>query len=176
MNLKLTTSLNWDRHLVADALGMNNDALNSWIGDGRNMNRLVHASLVTNLKATTRAVAGGAHILILENGREYVVRCLTKRGVSFMPAYMKGCGRSYKAPAFREWLGDFDGFMVPNITDWPVVDVYSLNSLEVLRLFDNGSIEPELTFHQFLYLIEHPNIAKTQPQPYLYLANHAKAS
>jgi len=175
--LKLATTLTWDRSLVADALRMNEDTLNSWIADGRNMNRLVQSALATDLDADTRAVPGGARILILENGREYVVRCLTKHsGVSFMPSYMKGHGRSYKAPAFREWLGDFDGFLVPNITDWPLVDVYQLSNREVLQLFDNGHFPPELTFNQFLYLIDHPHIPKTQPQPYIYLATHAKAS
>ncbi len=175
--MKLVTTLAWDRSLVADALGMNHDALNSFIADGRCMNKIVQASLITDLNADTRAVTGGAQILVLENGREYVVRCLTKHsGVSFMPSYMKGHGRSYKAPAFRDWLGDFDGFLVPNITDWPAVDVYQLSAREVLQLFDNGNYQPELTFNQFLYLIDNPHLYKTQPQPFIHLAKHAKAS
>ena len=175
--MKQVATLTWDRSLVAEALGLNNDTLNYWANDGRNLNSLVQFKLIAELNARTRTVTGGTRMFVLENEREFLVRCLTKHtGVSFMPSYMKGHGRSYKPNAFRDWMGDFDGFLVPNITDWPVVDVYRLSNREIIQLFGHGKFKPELTFHQFLYLIDHPHIVKRQPQPYHYLTNHAKAS
>lgn len=62
---------------------------------------------------------------------------------------MKGHGGGYDQDAWRRWLVSLDGFLVPDISEFPSVDVFLIEVDEVLDYFQGGERLPELGFREF---------------------------
>ena len=164
--LEFLTTLSWNRSDVGTALGLDDDQLNNWARDGRNMNTLVQHRIASDQGWRLVSVEGGTKVLVSDDGRRYWVRCVNKNGVHLTRASMRGHGRSFKEGAFRSWLQGFDGFLLANVDDWPLVDVYHLSATDTLALYQAGVADDKahLSFQSFLRLAE-PDVEATDDAP-----------
>lgn len=120
------------------------------------MNALLQLRIASELEAKLISVSGGSKLVVTGDSSRFRVRCVNKNGVSFAPSYMLGHGRAFNEKGFRSWLAGFDGFLVANILDWPVVDIFQLSCEETLELYEGGHLDEvaSLPLSNFLELTE----------------------
>jgi len=111
--------------------------------DGRNASNMMRHLAVDTFPSTCRLMNQQEEVDIIAIGddgwaEKWMVVCLTKHGVSFAPSKMKGVGRKFNAEDWAHGLGRIKGFVVCDITEFPLVEIYHVSSEEVLKAYLNG--------------------------------------
>ena len=120
--------IRFDRAALASALGVSEQDIQEYLTDGRRASFIIERRLKWDNPEWQLAPSEGAGFdLIDPNGGRWEVRCITKQGVYFNPSNQVGSGRVFDEAEFLNKLRSVAGFILADITKFPVVPVFKFS-------------------------------------------------
>ena len=77
-----------------------------------------------------------------KNGDHYEQKCFTKRGAIYRPSNMIGQGRVFCKESFQKHASELI-YVLPDIIDFPKINVLFKKGSELLKDFPDGKISPK---------------------------------
>ena len=131
----------WDMQALASAFKVTTDDIKEYMTDGRRVSFIIERRLKWEHPGWSLAASEGAgHDLLDPDGNKWEVRSITKRGVYFTPSNQVGSGRMFDEQGFRNKLSEIKGFILTDIVNFPVVDVFVVPVTNVLRWYEEGHL------------------------------------
>ncbi|MDA7943134.1 MAG: hypothetical protein MPJ06_03905 [Nitrosopumilus sp.] len=119
--------LEWDLERLADVLRLSKEEARDYFRDGRRSGFLVEKGILRKnpmLKAAPENM-----IYDVQNGEErWEVRTITSNGINFRPSVDIGAGRKFNKTRFEQKLQCVTGFIVCDVSTFPVVPYWSILS------------------------------------------------
>jgi hypothetical protein len=117
--------LKWDLEKLAEAFGVTQDDIREYLTDGRRVSFIIERRLKWENPNWTLAPSEGAGYDLRDpQGGLWEVRSITKDGVYFNPSFQVGSGRKFEEIGFQEKLRGIKGFILSDIVEFPIVDVF----------------------------------------------------
>lgn len=135
--------MEWSIPALSESLQMTQGEVCEYFKDGRTASFIIERRLAKELDFHL-APTNAQFDLTDEDGGKWEVRCLTKRGVYFMPSNQVGSGRFFDEAAFHQKLETIAGYIVADITEFPVVPFDFIQSHQVADLK-----RPRLTWRKY---------------------------
>ncbi|HYF08050.1 MAG TPA: hypothetical protein VD970_10540 [Acetobacteraceae bacterium] len=141
--MKSRFTLIWDEALLALAFRVTVEDVREYMTDGRRVSFIIERRLAWENKGWALAPSEGAGYDLRDpEGGLWEVRSIGRGGVYFTPSNQVGSGRSYEEEGFLAKLGLVKGFILADITEFPVVECYRLESSLVRRWHREGKLGP----------------------------------
>lgn len=120
--------IRFDRAAIASAFGVSEQDIQEYMTDGRRASFIIERRLKWDNPDWKLAPSEGAGFdLIDPNGHRWEVRCITSQGVYFNPSNQVGSGRVFNEREFLNKLYGIAGFILADITKFPVVPVFKFS-------------------------------------------------
>jgi hypothetical protein len=133
--------LRWDIQKLAEAFSVKEDDIREYLTDGRRVSFIIERRLIwENFKWELAKSEGAGYDLIDPSGDKWEVRSITSRGVYFNPSNQVGSGRQFNEAGFLNKLYGLKGFILSDITTFPIVEVYKVPVENVRRWYHEGSL------------------------------------
>jgi hypothetical protein len=126
--------LEWDDQELAKAFKVTTADIREYLTDGRRVSFIIERRLKWKHPGWDLAPTEGAGYDLLDpDGGRWEVRSITKDGVYFNPSNQVGKGRKFNEQGFQAKLAGVKGFILSDIVNFPVVDVYVVPVSNVIR-------------------------------------------
>lgn len=133
--------LNWDVQKLSEALHLSKDDTISYFRDGRRISFILERRICKDVLGGEMPKSEGASFDIFDKeGNKWEVRCVTDTGTYFCPSSMIGVGRVFDEIGFIDKLKEIKGYILADITKFPLVEYWSTTSDEVMDLYLNKRI------------------------------------
>lgn len=134
-------TLEWNLDELERAMKLNRDDVRAYFTDGRRVSFILERRLMREVLGGHLAGSeGDDHDLVDREGRRWEVRSVSARGMYFCPSYMVGSGRRFDCPGFLRKLDAIHGYVISDITGFPSVPYWFVESNRVQQWWDNGSL------------------------------------
>ena len=134
-------SLSWNLAEIAKALKISPEAVHEYFTDGRRVSFILERRIATEvLNATLAHSEGAGYDLIDSSGAKWEVRSISAGGIYFCPSYMVGSGRSFDEPGFLAKLKEIKGYILSDITAFPDVPFWIVESETVMAWWREHSL------------------------------------
>jgi hypothetical protein len=134
-------SLSWNLAEIAKALKISPEAVREYFTDGRRVSFILERRIATEVLSATLAKSEGAgYDLVDSSGAKWEVRSISDGGVYFCPSYMVGSSRSFDEPGFLAKLKEIKGYILADITAFPDVPFWIVQSETVMEWWKNRSL------------------------------------
>ena len=156
-NMSPTGYFKFDLAEISKALRITDDDTKKYFTDGRRVSFLIERRAVESMPGSRLAPNEGSGFdLIDTNGGYWEVRSLTKGGIYFCPSYMVGSGRKFDEFGFLEKLGNVEGYIVTDISEFPTMPYWIIRYELVKRWWDSGELgtNSKIPRNKFLRLIK----------------------
>jgi hypothetical protein len=138
---KADGSLSWDLAEIAKALKISPEAVREYFTDGRRVSFILERRIANEvLNATLAKSEGAGYDLVDSSGSKWEVRSISEGGIYFCPSYMVGSGRSFDEPGFLAKLTEIKGYILADITAFPDVPFWVVQSTTVLAWWRKHSL------------------------------------
>lgn len=136
--MKSRFQMEWDATKIAEAFKISEEDVIEYLTDGRRVSFIIERRLKWENKGWELAPSEGAgYDLIDPEGNLWEVRSITRGGVYFNPSNQVGSGRIFNEEGFRKKLKSIKGFILSDIVNFPVVDIYVVSTEKVITWFEN---------------------------------------
>ena len=126
--------LRWDDEQLANAFKVTPSDIREYLTDGRRVSFIIERRLKWENPGWQLAPSEGAGYDLLDpDGGMWEVRSITRGGVYFNPSSQVGSGRRFNEEGFQLKMSGIKGFILCDIVDFPVVEVYVVPVANVLR-------------------------------------------
>lgn len=124
----------WDEDELAHAFKVTTKDVREYLTDGRRVSFIIERRLMWENPGWKLAPSEGAGFDLLDpDGGMWEVRSITRQGVYFNPSNQVGSGRKFNEDGFQLKMKSIKGFILSDIVNFPVVDVYVVPVENVLR-------------------------------------------
>jgi hypothetical protein len=126
--------LRWDEEELARAFKVTTTDVREYLTDGRRVSFIIERRLKWENPGWKLAPSEGAGYDLLDpDGNMWEVRSITRQGVYFNPSNQVGSGRMFNEDGFTAKLSGIKGFILSDIVEFPVVDVFVVPVENVVR-------------------------------------------
>lgn len=126
--------LRWDEEELARAFKVTTADVREYLTDGRRVSFIIERRLKWENPGWKLAPSEGAGYDLLDpDGNMWEVRSITRQGVYFNPSNQVGSGRVFNEDGFTAKLSGIKGFILSDIVEFPVVDVFVVPVENVFR-------------------------------------------
>lgn len=146
-------TMSWNEDELAKAFKVTVDDIREYLTDGRRVSFIIERRLKWENPGWELAASEGAGYDMLDpEGGKWEVRSITKGGVYFKPSAQVGSGRSYNEEGFFKKLSGIEGYILSDITTFPVVTCYVVPVENVMRWHKAGMLgkQAQVTRARFL--------------------------
>ncbi len=125
----------FDIALLAEGMRITEDEVKGYFTDGRRISFVLERRIAREiLEGKLAKSEGDAWDIIDANGDLWEVRSLSKT-TYFCPSYMVGSGRKFDEAGFLDKLSRIRGYVISDITLFPEIPVWLVESREVLEWY-----------------------------------------
>ena len=133
--------LNWDVQKLSEAMHLSKDDVVDYFRDGRRISFILERRICKEvLGGRMPKSEGSAFDIFDKEGNKWEVRCVTDQGTYFCPSSMIGAGRHFDEEGFLNKLKEIKGYILADITKFPLVEYWSVTSYEIIDLYVNKRI------------------------------------
>ena len=133
--------LNWDVQKLSEAMHLSKDDVVDYFKDGRRMSFILERRICKEVFGGSMAKSEGSSFDIFDKNKDkWEVRCVTDQGTYFCPSSMIGAGRYFDEEGFLNKLKEIKGYILADITKFPLVEYWSTTSDEIMDLYVNKRI------------------------------------
>lgn len=126
--------LRWDEEELARAFKVTTMDVREYLTDGRRVSFIIERRLKWENPGWKLAPSEGAGYDLLDpEGNMWEVRSITRQGVYFNPSNQVGSGRVFNEDGFAFKLSGIKGFILSDIVEFPIVDVFVVPVENVVR-------------------------------------------
>lgn len=150
-------TFSWDLPALASALHLTEDDARNYFRDGRRSSFLLEQRIKDAFPGWKMAPSATAsYDLMDQDGGLWEVRVLTQ-SIFFCSNSMVGKGRNFDASAFLARLDTLRGYIVPDVSSFPDVQLYVISSDRIRQLFETGCLghTTRVSRGQFISLFTH---------------------
>jgi hypothetical protein len=116
------------------------EEVTQYFTDGRRISFVLERRIAREILEGRISVSeGDAWDIIDANGDKWEVRSLSQK-IYFCPSYMVGSGRKFVEEGFLKKLEQIRGYVISDITQFPNVPVWLVESQEVLSWYRAGKL------------------------------------
>lgn len=139
--MQISGFLHWDVEKLSDAMCLSKQDVIDYFRDGRRISFILERRICKEvLNGTMPKSEGSAFDIFDKDGSKWEVRSVTDSGTYFCPSSMIGAGRSFDEEGFISKLEEIKGYILVDITKFPVVEYWSASSYEIIDLYVNKRI------------------------------------
>lgn len=133
--------IKFDAAKLAEAFGVTEADVKAFMTDGRRASFMIERRIMWAHPGWTLAPSEGAgYDLLSPTGDCWEVRSITRGGVYFNPSAQVGKGRMFAEEGFLAKLDGISGFILSDITLFPIIPVTVVPVEFVRRWYHNGEI------------------------------------
>jgi len=156
--IKIKT-IEFDITKLSDALGIPVWSVRELFSDGRPVSFIIKQRLAVDM-GWGLADKNDDYDWIDEFGNYVESRVLTRHGVSFVPNKMLGTGRYFEQEGFLTKLNIVEFFIVTDVTRFPFVHFYKIDSGQIRKWYHSGKILDggKLTVGAFFRILQQPDL------------------
>lgn len=133
--------LTWNAEELARAFRVTVEDVIEYMTDGRRVSFIIERRLKWEHPGWELAPTEGAGYDLRDpDGGLWEVRSITGGGVYFTPSSQVGSGRAFAEAGFLAKLSTIRGFILSDIVDFPVVDVFVVPMSYVRRWYDQREL------------------------------------
>jgi len=133
--------LRWDEEELARAFKVTTKDIREYLTDGRRVGFIIERRLVWENPGWRLAPSEGAGFDLFDpNNGKWEVRSVTSAGVYFNPSGQVGSGRKFNEKGFLDKLESIEGFILSDIVEFPVVNVYVVPVGNIRRWYRDGKL------------------------------------
>lgn len=133
--------LTWDDKELAKAFKVTPADIREYLTDGRRVSFIIERRLKWEHPGWELAPSEGAGYDLKDpEGGLWEVRSITGGGVYFNPSNQVGSGRKFGEAGFLAKLAGIRGFILSDIVEFPVVDVFVVPMAYVKRWYDQKEL------------------------------------
>jgi hypothetical protein len=133
--------LEWDAVKLADAMYLSEEDVIKYFKDGRRISYILERRICKEVLHGELPESEGAWFDLFDaDGERWEVRSVTDKGTYFCPSSMIGAGRVFDEDGFLKKLENIKGYILADITTFPVVEYWSVSSWEVIDMYVNGKM------------------------------------
>lgn len=137
--MDLLGKLEWNVKALSEAMFLAEEDVVKYFKDGRRMSFIVERRICNEVLHGDLPESEGAWFDLFDaDGEKWEVRCVTDKGTYFCPSSMIGGGRTFDENGFLKKLENIKGYILADITTFPVVEYWSVGSWEVIDMYVNG--------------------------------------
>lgn len=137
--MKANFQFSWSEREIARAFKVSVEDVREYLTDGRRVSFMIERRLAQENPGWQLASSEGAGYDLLDpSGGKWEVRSITRSGVYFNPSNQVGSGRTFNEQGFQEKLEEVKGFILSDIVEFPMVNVYVVPVENVLRWHHQG--------------------------------------
>jgi hypothetical protein len=131
--------MRWDEEELARVFRVSTEDIREYLTDGRRVSFIIERRLKRENPGWQLAPSEGAGYDLLDpEGNMWEVRSITRQGVYFNPSNQVGSGRAFNEEGFSKKLEGIKGFILSDIVEFPVVDVFVVPVGNVIRWHRKG--------------------------------------
>lgn len=139
--MQINGSLIWDVQKLSEALHLSKEDIIDYFRDGRRMSFILERRICKEILGGRMPKSEGSSFDIFDKeGNKWEVRCVTEQGTYFCPSSMIGAGRFFDEEGFLNKLKEIKGYILADITKFPLVEYWSTSSYEIMDLYVNKRI------------------------------------
>ena len=140
----LTGVLKWDVPSLSSSMHLSQEDVVKYFTDGRRVSFLLERRICNEVLGGTLPESEGASFDLTDReGHKWEVRSVTSKGTYFCPSFMIGSGRSFDEDGFLTKLEEVKGYILADITTFPNVEYWSVDSYKVIEMYLNGDTSKE---------------------------------
>lgn len=133
--------LQWDANELAKAFRVTVDDIIEYLTDGRRVSFIIERRLKWEHPGWELAPSEGAGYDLRDpDGGLWEVRSITRGGIYFNPSSQVGSGRAFAEAGFFAKLAGLRGFILSDVVDFSVVDVFVVPMEYVRRWYDRREL------------------------------------
>jgi len=130
----------FDVELLARGMRITEEEVTKYFTDGRRISFVLERRIAREiLEGKISDSEGDPWDIIDANGDKWEVRSLSQK-IYFCPSYMVGSGRRFEEEGFLKKLEQIRGYVISDITQFPNVPVWLVESEEVLSWYRDGKL------------------------------------
>jgi hypothetical protein len=139
--MQISGFLHWDVEKLSGAMHLSKEDVIDYFKDGRRMSFILERRICKEVLDGKMPKSEGASFDIFDKeGGKWEVRCVTDTGTYFCPSSMIGAGRFFDEKGFLSKLEGIKGYILADITKFPLVEYWSTTSYEIIDLYVNKRI------------------------------------
>jgi len=139
--MDISGKLTWDVSKLSDAMHLDEEDVIKYFKDGRRMSFILERRICKEVLGGKLPESEGASFDLFDaDGEKWEVRSVTAGGTYFCPSSMVGAGRNFDEEGFLKKLEGVKGYILADITKFPEVEYWSVNSYEVIGMYIDKKI------------------------------------
>lgn len=150
--------MRWNAEALAAAFEVFEDDIREYLTDGRRASFIIERRLKWKHPGWELAPSEGAGYDLLDPDKNrWEVRSITRQGVYFNPSNQVGSGRAFNEEGFIEKLSGIKGFILSDIVEFPIIDVFVVPVDKVVRWHRAGLLgsNAKVSRKRFLEELQH---------------------
>jgi hypothetical protein len=132
--------IKWNLAKLSSAMQISSNDVKAYFTDGRRASFMMERHMAKLYEGALAEGEGHSYDFKDGLGRKWEVRSITRKGVYFNPSVQVGAGRAFEEVAFRKKVNEIHGFILCDITSFPEVSIYEINSTIVVDWFETGQL------------------------------------
>lgn len=130
----------WNISNLSKSLYISKSQVRKYFNDGRKIFSIIEMRLAREVICGRVSRNSNSYYDISNKSKKYECRNLTKRGVYYCPSSMVGSGRKFEEEGFLKKLEKIDGYILTDITKFPKIPYYIIESKVVKNLWHNKKL------------------------------------
>jgi len=136
--------LSWDLQALQSSLKLTANEIEQYFTDGRRVSFLIERRVAREILNGKLAPSEKSPYDIEDSsGRKWECRSLSKGGIYFSPSSNVGSGRKFSKFDFFKKLELIYGYVIADISLFPMVPLFFITSTQVLRWWENGKLKKD---------------------------------